>query len=980
MPRARCTNLVGRDAELNLLCSAFDAMSGGRAVGVLIGGDAGIGKTRLVEEFCDEARLQQAAVATGMCVPADGGLPYAPVMGILRQLGRPSASELLHTLGDPTDAQPTGPFGRTVFFEAVLEVLIELAETAPVVLVFEDLHWADSGSSLLIDFLVRNLGDARVLIIGTYRTDDLGQADPLTRWLAELGRHPRVTSVELGPLARPELAALINHTLGERAEPALLDSVWNRSLGNPFFAEELVAARDAPALPVGLRSAINARVGRRSAPARRTLDVLACAGAVVDHALLAAVHGGDADTNAASIAEAIDHKLVVLDPADGGYRFRHALIREAVYEAMLPVVRRALHRAIAEALTADDTLGPSVPGHRVAELAAHWWAAGDWAAAVLPSVRAADAAVAVHAFREAIVMLERALLAGERAPGAIDAAGVARAGLLERAADIAYLAGENARAVELAREAIGALDAPVDPVAAARCYTLLGRNLWGVGESEDAFDAYANATRLLPSGAPSVERARLLAEVARGHMLMSRFTVGARCAREAIVAAQEAGARGVEGHALNTLGSCRGELGWNDEAITLLRQSLSIAEELEGPEDLNRAYGNLGSVFLGAGRLEEAVALMFDSAAVGESLWGVRLNGSTGNGVEALVRLGRYAEAEHVLGQIGTTSLAVCAPSPWTLPSPILIRQGRFSAAERTVATAWEMSSRLEDVQTTAVVLGIAGELDLERGHPEDADAHLTRALELALRSEDETYLPELAMWAARAVADRCEAERHRGVAPDVESMRRRADEIAAAVSRMSAARADRGGQPTPRTLAAQAQTAAERSRLDRSDPALWEAAAQAWAVAREPYPRAYCRWREAEALADGRGSRASATDCLNEAWRLSRELGAAPLSERIAGLATRARLGLREAEVRPPAPARVAEELGLTAREVEVLGQLARGRSDKEIGDALVISRKTVSVHVSNVLRKLGVANRVEAAKVGQAHGMDALSGTVAR
>jgi DNA-binding CsgD family transcriptional regulator len=284
------------------------------------------------------------------------------------------------------------------------------------------------------------------------------------------------------------------------------------------------------------------------------------------------------------------------------------------------------------------------------------------------------------------------------------------------------------------------------------------------------------------------------------------------------------------------------------------------------------------------------------------------------------------------------------------------------------------MSSAMEDVQQNAHALALAGELDLERGRPADAEAHLGRALELALRWGDETHLPELCMWAARAVADRFEADRLHGLVPDLQSMRKRTDEIAAAADRVTTARAERGAQATPRTLAAQAQIAAERSRLDRSDPARWDAAAQAWATAREPYPRAYCSWREAEALADGRGSRARATDCLNEAWQLSRELGAAPLSERIAGLARRARIELRDRDVVPAAPARVAADLGLTAREVEVLGQLARGRSDKEIGDALVISRKTVSVHVSNVLRKLGVANRVEAAKVGQAHGMDAL------
>lgn len=174
--------------------------------------------------------------------------------------------------------------------------------------------------------------------------------------------------------------------------------------------------------------------------------------------------------------------------------------------------------------------------------------------------------------------------------------------------------------------------------------------------------------------------------------------------------------------------------------------------------------------------------------------------------------------------------------------------------------------------------------------------------------------------------------------------------------------------------MAADAQAAAERSRMDRSDPELWNRAARGWEVAREPYPSAYCRWREAEALLETRAGRARAGERLNDAWQISRDLGAEPLSARIVSLAQRGRLDLRDAAAGDIAPeARVAADLGLTAREVEVLGQVALGHSDREIGESLCISKKTVSVHVSNVLRKLAAANRVEAGKIAQAHGLGA-------
>jgi DNA-binding CsgD family transcriptional regulator len=991
--RRNHSNLVGRIDELDVLDRLFDEVAGGRALGALVGGDAGIGKSRLVEEFCDRIRLREGVVATGLCVPAHSGLPYAPVVGILRdlerQLGRPSrTARLLRGLGIDLDVvdlaepnslaaqsaeltPPAGPFAKLALFETLLSELTVIAEKSAVLIVFEDLHWADSASSELFDYLVRNLGDARVLALGTYRDEEFVPDHPLASWLTELARHPRVSQLTVRPLDRAELVVLIENTLGERPAPPLVESVWTRSLGNPFFAEQLLAEGDPAALSTALRAVIASRVRKLPKHAQTLLGVMAVAGALVDHRLLEAIAGMEGDALDEGLNLALEQKIIVVDDSGTGYQFRHALLREAVYDALLASRRSRLHRKVATALAADPTLGSRSVSHGVAELASHWWAAGDLAAALEPSVQAANAAIAALAFPEANTFLEQALLAARQFPQTLAATDLTMALLLEKAADVAYLGGANARAVELAHAALAEVDRRTDPAAAARCLTLLGRNLWGLGDSASAFAAYREAIALLPGDTPSVELARLLAEEARGHMLMSQFTAGHDRALDAIAMARAAGSREVEGHALNTMGCCRGGLGFYDEAIGLIQQSLEIAEEAANPEDMNRAFGNLSAMLLDTNRLEETAALMFDSAAIGEQLWGARLNGAAGNGVDALVRLGRYREAEQVLALLGTQALGVCAPSPWTLPSPMMIRRGQFDTAHQLITTAMEMTSRLGDVQQAAGALGLAGELELERGHPDSALFYLEQALALGSRSEDEVLLPELCMWAMRAVADQWESGRAEQSEGELARHLRRSSELVAPLEGIVALREARKAPLIPRFIAAHAQTIAEHSRLRRSEPALWDAAARRWEAAHELYPQAYCRWREAEATLDG-GGRSRATASLQEAWHLARELGAEPLLKRIVSLAQRGRIELRDAPAEAVAtPLQTGARLGLTAREIEVLSRLAAGCSDREIAETLFISKKTVSVHVSNVLRKLDVSGRVEAGKIGQAHGL---------
>jgi DNA-binding CsgD family transcriptional regulator len=220
-----------------------------------------------------------------------------------------------------------------------------------------------------------------------------------------------------------------------------------------------------------------------------------------------------------------------------------------------------------------------------------------------------------------------------------------------------------------------------------------------------------------------------------------------------------------------------------------------------------------------------------------------------------------------------------------------------------------------------------------------------------------------------RCLADEVDDGRARGRRIDLDKARLLALGFEHEAMAMVAAPDARGGTCSPRTAAFAAMCAAERSRLHESDPECWTEAARRWEAAGEPYPTAYCRWREAEALLERRAARARADECLQEAWRLATAVGAVPLEERIARLAQRARVALHDADA-DPAGSTVADDLGLTPREVEVLGQLAAGRTDREIADLLFISKKTVSVHVSNLLRKLDVTNRVEAGRIGQAHG----------
>ena len=418
---------------------------------------------------------------------------------------------------------------------------------------------------------------------------------------------------------------------------------------------------------------------------------------------------------------------------ENSFRFRHALLREAAHDALLPGERARLHRAVAQALTEHPELGASGPGYAAMELAEHWWSAADWPEALRASVTAANAAAAVIAMPEAYAYYERALSAGERVPA--DSAawqGIDRIDLDMKTADAAYMCGETERGVDLARRALGAMDLSSDPQRAAACYTMLGRNAWAYGDSQLAIDALQQAAALLPADRPTLELAGILAEEARSLMLMSHHERAEAKAREAIATARAVGARMEEGHALNTLGCVLADRGDIDQGLALVRESLAIAEEFGNPDQLYRAYNNLAHVLGVAGRLEEAAGLVFEGDSTNDKFIGIRLGAAGQNSAESLIRLGRLDEADDLLQRI-TRGSGNCVFGPFAVRAMMAIRRGSLDDADALLVTAEEMSGGLDTANVQGWLHTLRAEIDLERGEPQAALEDIDRALTTAV-------------------------------------------------------------------------------------------------------------------------------------------------------------------------------------------------------------------------------------------------------
>jgi DNA-binding CsgD family transcriptional regulator/tetratricopeptide (TPR) repeat protein len=986
---------VGRTNELAWLRQLLARAATGEPLVALVGGEAGVGKTRLVEQLAAAAEGQGVRVLGGGCVPlGEEGLPFAPVIEALRGLADQLDPAELQAVAGPAWAElgrlapdlawggeaamgtavaGAGQAGQGRLFELLLGVVQRLAATAPLLWIMEDLHWADRSTRDLLAYLATTLRSGRVLLVGSFRSDELDRRHPLRRLLGELGRNRRVQRLELPRFTRAELTEQLTGLLSTDPPARLVDDVYARSGGNPFFAEELLlAGADPGVLPLSLREVLLARVVRLQPRTQQLLRVAAAAGPGVTQPLLAAVAGLDDQQLLEGLREAVDQQLLVPDPAGGeGYVFRHALVAEAVYAELLAGERVGLHTALAAALEAGIE-GEGPPASRAARLAYHWAAAGDPPRALTASIQAAEAAEAVYAFAEAQLQLERVLQLWDRVPDAEGRAGMDRPMVLARCAEAAFGAGDSAGAADLVRQALALVDAARQPRRAGLLHEQLAHCLRGLGDPA-ALSEQQEAVRLVPPQ-PSTERAWVLGSLAQYLVTVDRFAEVRGPAEEAIAIAAQVGAVAEEATAHATLGDALIYLGEPDAGLAELDEAVRLATQTGDVIAVLRTLVSRSDGLVAAGRPAEAVVVALDGLRQAHRLGLVQRNGSilASNATEALLALGRWNQAEQVSREgleIGLSGPAHMALSLWR--AALELGRGDLDAAQARLQAVRRLHpAPILGAQYAGPLLGGLAELALWRGDLDQARQLVAQAVP-QVEANPRFAAPIYAL-GVRVEADRADlarARHPRQPAPD--------DATATTLlDRLDQATAEPAAAGLPELAAWHATAHAESTRQQgRPDPAAWAAAVAAWERLGQPYRVAYAGFRHAEALLGTGGDRNSAAVVLGRAAKVTGRLGARPLDTEIHALARRARLSLP-----PPASATAAaagaptpaEQLGLTPREVEVLALMAAGRSNRQIAQALFISPKTAGVHVSNILAKLGVAGRVEAAAIAHRLGLD--------
>ena len=949
---------MGREAELARLVAALEEAGQGRAPAIVLEGESGAGKTRLLREFAALAAERGATVLFGRCVDCgDAGPPYWPIIEALR----PAST------GHEPGRGASGDRAR--FFEQVLDRLEDLGHLSPVALLLDDLHWADRSTRDLLGFLLANLaGEPGPLVVTAVRSEALVPGHPLLPLLAELRRSRRAEFLPLDRLGKGDVAAQLTSILGHAPEPALLEEIWRRSEGNPFYVEELLAAaRSGHELTSTLQPILAARLGALSIDARAAAGAVAAAVGRVPHRILAEVAGLPQPALLAGLRECVDHHVLVGDTKAGTYTFRHSLLREAAYANLLPGEAMRLHSAYGRVLRAHAE--PAVAD--LAAVAWHLYAAREVEQALPAALAAGEASEAAGGYAEAHVQYERAL----ELAGAID-----RASLAERAAEAAQLAGEPGRAVELVAIALDA----ARPEDASRLQLALGRARWAAGDSDGALDAYDEAVRQLRHRETG-EGVRAVAAAAEARMLAGRYGESRRLAEEGLALARRLELPHEEAEILGTLGVDLALLGDADAAIAALDEAVKAAEKAGRPRPLARASLNRAQVLAGPlNRLGEAALV---AAADLERLRGLGLGRSYGAILAAtlantLFRSGRWGDADPVIeAALADRPTGEAAIELVLARCRLAVGRGQFAAAHADLERVDRSWTQAVAPRYQAPLLTLAAGLALWEGRVGDAREAVVRALELVAGSDDAWLVAALLWHGIRAEGDDAVRASTFGDRVDAKAA---ADAAAGLLERARALQ--EGAAPAVRPVVAAYNAlcrAEERRAAGADDAGVWAEAAERWAALDQPYPSAYARYREAVAYLRSQSRSARAAHALRAAHAAAVHLGADPLRQEIEVLASRARLVLTRPEEFSDdgrGDSAVSDEQAkeapspldaLTARELDVLALMAEGRTNREIAAALYISEKTASVHVSHILAKLGVRSRVQAVAVAHQVGV---------
>jgi DNA-binding CsgD family transcriptional regulator/tetratricopeptide (TPR) repeat protein len=985
--RVVCPVLVGRANDVAVLDQLIDELATPRIQVLLISGDAGIGKSRLAGEAKSLASARDAALLQGSCFPQDQSSPFAPLLDLVRAhfSGRagdlaPFARELYPLLPDligPPDSAMPAPTAQPEqekrrLFAALAQLVLREAAERPLVLMIEDLHWSDPASLEFLLFLVRQAANLPVLLVGTYRGDEVGPA--LRHFLMQLDRARLAHELVLAPLTAAEVETMVQRIFDLRRpiRAEFLDTLYTLTEGNPFFIEELLKSLvvagdiflidgkwdrkpiDALRIPRSIHDAVQQRVEQLSAGAREVLEFAAVAGRRFDFELLQRATGRTELELLRLIKELIGPQLVIEESADQ-YAFRHALTRQTLYASLLTRERQALHRVIAEAL---EQLR-AAPSDRLADLAYHYEAAGAWDRALGYAEQAGLHALASFAPQAAEAQLTRALQAAERL-------GIAPAPRIYHARGRAY---ETLGQVTLAQadydRALQAAEAAADAAAAWPILIDLG-TLWTGRDYEQTGGWFTRALELADTIGDARLRAHSLNRL--GHWLtnVGRTAESLSTLHEALAAFEALGdAQGIaETH--DRLGAAYGLRGDNASsehhyrrAIERFRAqgdqrglaySLAASCSFASPGFSETIYSPLESRAACQQRLAEAALLtrQIDWQA-GQAFveWIAGLSSASFGEMGAA--LAHLDTARQTAEEIGHRQWS--AATHWArgfVFVALLAPQRAVAALELALELARSMGSSVW-VQNSIAYLGRAHRM---AGDLASARALLAPALPPAGQPQNSQQRRVVWAWGELLLAE-----------DDAAGALRIAEEL------LDGAPGEPQHQPIPALLKLKGEALLKLGRA--VDATLALEAALRGAIERGEQP---LLWQIQVAL--GRAYRRLGRDA--DAQRVLAAASAAviALAAAIADDELREQfLQAARATMHQTAPAgtrrRAGELDGLTAREREVIGLVARGYSNRAIADALVISEKTAEGHVSSILSKLGYTSRAQAAAYAAQHGL---------
>jgi DNA-binding CsgD family transcriptional regulator len=973
--------LAGRRRERQVVT---DLLTGASAASALVvAGEAGIGKSRLVAWAAEAAVEQQRTVLTGWCLSLSEDLPFLPLVDALRALAerddgrllksvlaacpgyvRHELARLLPEVEESDEEAPSpeegGSWRRQRLFAAVRAVLVALGEATPSAVILEDVHWADPSTRDLLGYLLAPPHRTGVPIVLTSRGEE-----PDTGWLQDLRRHGQLEWLAVQPLTRAETAEQIE-LLGGPASSDAVGDIFRRSQGNPFFTEQLVSAGAGPtALPASLHALLLQRLSQVTDAGRDVVAALAIARRPLHEAALCTLTGRPVGEIVRAVRDLSDRRL--LQRADGGeHQLRHVLLAEAVCGDMTATEQYDWHLRLAKYLA---SINESSVANEVSE---HFAVAGLHAEELRWRARAAKYADSVYAPAQAARQWRRVIALWDAVEEPEALVGIDLPEVYIRESIALENAGDGPGSALVADDALDRLLEDADDATKVRLYYQV--SYWrNVTSPQDGAALLEKAIEIGAQLPPTKEYVRALHELSLfgGERHRGTYALQNELLARALDAAKRAGTRPEQKlltAALAVQAMIRDE---EREAFAGLDRALNFVVEPADPNvdvlvavyltDILLNYGDLPRA-LEVGRA--AIAEVTRSGYPRAFISGLLLC----NVVEALLEQGRIAEAFSEVEPATREPIGWNSRMAYAALAALDCIAGRLDQAAAFWAKNDAIIRDLPGLQTPHEFTLLRAELWLWLGRAADALADALVVLEPLSATEESHMSGGLFVLALRACADLAQLGRARGDDAMVSSAVDSAARLKAL--RDQCPRDPFSGGRVPVTKRADAATwSAEWSRLADSDPAMWEAAAQAWTDLGRPHRAGYARWRQADALLTSPGGRAAARPVL----RLAAELASThvPLSRAIEDLAQRARIGLVDPLVAPTAPQPVTMKFGLTERELAVLALVGQGRTNAEIGATLFISRKTASVHVTNILRKLGASSRVQAAGMAASAGL---------